>query len=145
MPSQIARLNGTQQLLMLVAAVLAMLFLAQLGSSPTYQVRSVSAPEAKQLIDSGAIVVDVRGPESYAGRHIPGAISVPLDRLRDAIPAALAHAIARPIVVYCGDGVRIGPEGTDLLNKAGFRQAVNLDHGIQGWTDAGYSVVKPGA
>lgn len=145
MASQIAKLDKTQQMLLLVAALLAMIFLAKLGVGPTYPIRSVSAPEAKRLIDGGALVVDVRGPESYSGRHIPGAISVPLDSLRQSIPAELTRAIAQPVVVYCGDGVSIGPEGTALLNKQGFRQAVNLEHGIQGWADAGYSVVKPGA
>jgi rhodanese-related sulfurtransferase len=145
MASQTVKLNSTQQLLLLAAAVLAMLFLAQLGSSQRYPVRSVSAPEAKRLIDAGAIVVDVRGPEGYAGRHIPGAISVPLARLREAIPATLSHAVAKPVVVYCGDGVSIGPEGTAVLNKAGFGQAVNLERGIQGWADAGFSLVTPGA
>jgi len=137
---QVARLNNAQQLLLFSAVLLVLILLAQLGSSQNFQVRSVSALEARRLIDSGAVVVDVRGPESYAGRHIPGAISVPLATLKEAVPAVIAHAMAKPVVVYCGDGVSIGPEGTALLNKAGFTQAVNLEHGIQGWADAGYSV-----
>jgi rhodanese-related sulfurtransferase len=146
MNSQVAKLNNPRQLLLFAAVFLILILLAQLGSSENFKVRNVSALEAKQLIDSGAVVVDVRGPESYAGRHIPGAISVPLATLREeAVPGVIAHAIAKPVVVYCGDGVSIGPEGTALLNKAGFTKAVNLEHGIQGWADAGYSVVKPDA
>ena len=107
----------------------------------TSGVKQVGVDEARALIELGAVVVDVRGAGVYDDRHIPGAISVPLDDLRDgAIPDALATAIAKPVVVYCGDGVTIGPTGTALLNQAGFTQAVNLQPGIRGWADAGLPV-----
>ena len=82
----------------------------------------------------------MRGEEQYRGRHIPGAVSVPLNSLRDGIPAAVPRDITRPIVFYCGDGVTIGPEGTSILNKAGYAKAVNLQGGIQGWVNAGFPV-----
>jgi rhodanese-related sulfurtransferase len=109
---------------------------------PTFDVRNVSIEEARAMIDGGAVVVDVRGKEAFAARHIPGAINVPLDALRNAIPLVLAQSIAAPVVVYCGDGERIGPEGTSLLNKGGYAKAVNLKSGIQGWADAGLTVAK---
>lgn len=105
-------------------------------------VTSISVQQAETLIKQGALVVDVRGPEAYGARHIPGALNIPLDMLRTAIPAVLAGSIAKPVVVYCGDGVTIGPEGTALLNKAGYAQAVNVQHGIQGWAAAGMPIAK---
>ena len=146
MNTRVAKAVDPRQWLLVLSGLLALFFMIRLGHSvQDYDVRSVSAPEARHLIDSGAVVVDVRGPQAYGERHIPGAISVPLDDLRHAVPASLAHAIAKPVVVYCGDGVSIGPEGTALLNKAGFRKAMNLEHGIDGWASAGYPVATPGA
>lgn len=122
-------------------ALAGMALLASRDDVDTSGVRHVGVDEARALIELGAVIVDVRGPGAYEGRHIPGAISVPLADLRDdAIPDALAAAIAKPVVVYCGDGVTIGPTGTALLNEAGFAQAVNLQPGIRGWTDAGAPV-----
>lgn len=123
-----------------LALALAVLVLLPGRERETFDVREVGVDEARALIELGAVVVDVRGPGAYDGRHIPGAISVPLDDLRDGVPASLASSIAKPVVVYCGDGVTIGPEGTALLNRAGFSQAVNLRPGIRGWTDAGLPV-----
>jgi rhodanese-related sulfurtransferase len=140
-------INDKSRQYLLFAGMLLMLFLIARGQSndAAFQVRSIPATEAKRLIDGGAVVVDVRGPVSYGERHIPGAISVPLATLQRAIPATLSQAIAKPVVVYCGDGVSIGPEGTDILNKAGFKKAVNLQHGIEGWADAGLPLVKAGS
>lgn len=111
-------------------------------SAPVYQVKNISVAEASALVDSGAVVVDVRGKEAFDARHIPGALNLPVDILRSGIPAVLAASKAMPIVVYCGDGARIGPEGTALLNKAGYSKAVNVERGIQGWADSGLRVAK---
>jgi rhodanese-related sulfurtransferase len=101
-------------------------------------VRDVSAPEAKALIDSGAAVIDVRGGDSYRARHIPGATPVALDELRSGIPVRIEGLRTRPVVVYCGDGVTSGPIGTAILNHAGFSKAVNLKPGLEGWQKAGF-------
>lgn len=148
MKEKAVNFDGARQFLLMATAALVLFFIVQEGSNRDLaNVRSITALDAKKLIDDGAIVIDVRGSESYGSRHIPGAISVPLDSLRAQIPAVIAREKTRPIVVYCGDGVTMGPKGTALLNNAGYANAVNLGPGIQGWADAGYSVVKaaPGA
>jgi rhodanese-related sulfurtransferase len=38
--------------------------------------------------------------------------------------------------------LEVGPEGTELLNKAGYANAVNMEAGIKGWADAGLPVQK---
>lgn len=138
--------NNARQFLLIGAALLVLFYLTRFGSTETtFNVRQVDSVQAKSLMDDGAVVVDVRGTEAYEGRHIPGALSIPLETLRRAIPAALADAKTKNVVVYCGDGVTIGPEGTDILNKAGFVNAVNLKPGISGWEEAGYPVKKAGS
>ena len=109
------------------------------AGSPAANVREVSPAQASVLIESGALVVDVRGPEAYANRHIPGAIRLDEDQV-----AAGKLAIARdqPGVVYCGDGVSHGPDSTALLNRAGFANAVNLRGGIDVWEHDKWPVAK---
>jgi len=129
-----------------IAVVLA--FLVYLSNAPTqnfaeqYHVKEVDTAQAKAMIDNGALVIDVRGDEQFAHRHIPGAILVPVEQLEKGIPAELAKEKARNVLVYCGDGVAHGPLGTSLLDQGGFSSAVNLKGGIEGWESAGMPVVK---
>jgi rhodanese-related sulfurtransferase len=88
------------------------------------------------------LVVDVRDKSAFNSGHIPGALLIPLDELRARIPVALEGAQTMSIVIYCGDGVTHGPEGTEILNNAGFPNAVNLNPGLDGWKKAGYPVAK---
>ena len=107
---------------------------------PAFDIKEVLLEEAKALIAVGAFVVDVRERVAYEARHIAGAILAPVATLSAGIPASLEHARSMPVVVYCGDGTSLGPEGTFILNKAGFAGAVNLKPGIQGWAAAGLPI-----
>ena len=60
----------------------------------------MSLSEFKKAVDGGLVlVVDVRDAASYAGWHIPGAISIPLTDVEKAAPE-LKRA-KKPIVTYC--------------------------------------------
>lgn len=100
------------------------------------KVTEVDLVEAKALIDSGAVVVDVREQEISAGSHIPGALLIPLGLLAQRM-SELSIDKTRPVVVYCNEGTSRGPEGTAVLNQAGYANAVNLKSGIEGWRAAG--------
>ena len=51
--------------------------------------------------DPNVVVLDVLSPEAYAVAHLPGAINIPVRRLRERVAAELPD-LGRPIVVYCG-------------------------------------------
>jgi rhodanese-related sulfurtransferase len=67
--------------------------------------RAVTSVSRDELIGalrrSGAVLLDVLSPESFAAAHIPGALNLPLAeivrRAREVVPDLQA-----PIVVYCG-------------------------------------------
>ncbi|MBZ5640182.1 MAG: rhodanese-like domain-containing protein [Acidobacteriia bacterium] len=64
--------------------------------------REISREEvARRLRDPLLTIVDVLPRESYAGAHLPGAVSLPLaevsDRAREVLPDP-----DREIAVYCG-------------------------------------------
>ena len=64
---------------------------------------SVDLIGLNQLLSEGAQLVDVMPPEEYAEEHLPGAINIPLKTL-DAESARQLDR-ARPVVVYCYDGL----------------------------------------
>lgn len=112
------------------------------GNSPTrtFNVTHVEVAVAKAMVDAGALVIDVRQEDRYKYRHLMGAMLLPLATLRLGVPASLAYAKSMPILVYCSNGLTVGPEGTELLNKAGYAGAVNLKSGIEGWVAAGLPI-----
>lgn len=113
-------------------------FVANADRSHKFNVRDVDAAAAKQLMDAGALIIDVRGKEAFLDDHIAGALTMPLAELRTMVTAQKKTiALDRPIVIYCGDGARSGPEGTYVMNQAGYSRAVNLKGGLEGWQKAG--------
>jgi len=82
---------------------------------------------AKQLIASGALVLDVRTPEEYAGGHVTSAQNMPIDSFGDRLPQ-IAQLVgedkAKPIVVYCAAGRRAA-RAKKALEDAGYTNVVN--------------------
>jgi rhodanese-related sulfurtransferase len=57
--------------------------------------------EVRALIERGAQVVEVLGPEEFEEDHLPGAINLPLRKLEREARTGLDPA--RPVLVYCWD------------------------------------------
>ena len=57
----------------------------------------------RQLIDSGAQLVEVLPEREFEEEHLPGAINLPLKKLNARSVAVLDRG--RPVVVYCWDGL----------------------------------------
>jgi rhodanese-related sulfurtransferase/phosphohistidine swiveling domain-containing protein/membrane protein insertase Oxa1/YidC/SpoIIIJ len=56
------------------------------------------------FLEENVLFVDVRYPEDFARGHLPGAVNIPLRKLRsDEVAAALAALPKRPIVAPCYD------------------------------------------
>lgn len=79
---------------------------------------SVLPPEeVAQLINKGAFILDVRTMMETKKGIAPGAVSIPLLRLKrhlDELPRN------KNIVTYCGTGERAG-KARDILEAAGFK------------------------
>jgi rhodanese-related sulfurtransferase len=76
------------------------------------------------------IIIDVRNPEEYTEKHIPGAINIPLPELESRSKELSRHVI---IVTVCGKGGGRSAQGADLLKQAGFNNANYLCGGTFGW------------
>ena len=100
--------------------------------------KRISAAEAKQMIDQGTTVVDVRTPAEWGGGHIPQAQHVPLDSI-----------LARPRDVLKGDNVifvcQVGQRSAlaaEMAAAVGFKTLYNLEGGTDAWIRAGFPVSK---
>lgn len=81
------------------------------------------AKQAWPLIESGALVIDVRTQEEFDEGHLPGATNIPY-KDTDAIITAIGSDHERQIVVYCRSGKRAGIV-QDALAEAGFHNVFN--------------------
>jgi phage shock protein E len=103
--------------LALIAGVGAFLFvLPRLGGRTTGE-------EAREILEKGGRLVDVRTPREFASGHLPGAVNLPVDdlvnRLREVGPKDT------PVVVYCASGNR-SAQAASLLRAQGYTSIADL-------------------
>lgn len=79
---------------------------------------------ARDWLKKGATVIDVRSDREFRGGHLPGAVSMPLDRLCDEI-ARIAPNKEQPLLLHCLSGTRSGM-GKASLRKRGYHNVFNL-------------------
>ena len=79
---------------------------------------------AHSWLNKGAEVVDVRSEAEFAERHLPGAVNIPLDRLRDA-SGWIAPKKEQPLLLHSQTGTRSGM-GKTMLRKMGYPNVFNL-------------------
>ncbi len=83
------------------------------------------------------LVLDVRPREEFEAGHIPGAISIPLDELRERL-GELPRDME--VVAYCrGPYCVLAPQAVEILAERGIR-ARRLDEGLPEWRLAGLPV-----
>lgn len=110
------------------------------GDTRTSLVRELPIDELLGELGRGGriVFVDVREPEEFAERHIPGAINL---ALRDAEPASVQGLAGADFVVsYCVKDFR-GFEMARTLQELGIENSVILKpYGISGWMASGLPV-----
>ena len=80
------------------------------------------------------ILLDVRPQEEYEAGHIPGAVSIPLDELKNRVKELPK---SKHIVAYCrGSLCALAPEATRFLQKKGYK-VKRLAEGAPDWAAAG--------
>lgn len=82
-----------------------------------------SAPEVnfREMIEAGAIIVDVRTPAEYKSGHIKGSLNIPLDGIGGHTQSLLKKGV--PVITCCRSGARSGM-AVGILRNAGI-EAVN--------------------
>ena len=93
---------------------------------------AITTSELKERISRGdnPVILDVRQPEEYAEKNIPGSILIPLGELPNRL-SELEQYKDKEIVVHCKSGGRSATAQKFLLEKG--YNAVNLSGGILAW------------
>ena len=94
----------------------------------------VSAVQLPQLINQeNAVVVDVCSPEEFRKGHIPAAINIPVDQIKEQLgQLEKFRKKDRPIVLSCRSGQRASRAAT-VLRKNEFKRVYTLSGGLAAW------------
>lgn len=106
----------------------------------TTTTRTVKADQIRTRLDE-LTVVDVRSPGEYAGGHLPGALNVPLDRLKHALPALKEASARGELLVVCQSGNRSSNACAQLAAEG--IPTLNLEGGTSGWASRGNALDRP--
>jgi rhodanese-related sulfurtransferase len=110
-------------------------FIETLKAAFSKPYKSISVAEAKQLLASGATLIDVRSAQEWRTGHAPQAKHLPLDRLQTNI---VGLQKTRAVIAMCQSGVRSGAAARTLAAKG--YEAYSLRGGIVAWHQAGEPV-----
>ena len=80
-----------------------------------------SALNYRELVHSGAMIVDVRTPSEYSQGHIQGSVNIPLQKLDKSIAQISKDTT---IITCCASGMRSATAKSILLS-AGFNKVYN--------------------
>jgi rhodanese-related sulfurtransferase len=106
-----------------------------LRRDPSALPHSVPAKRVFDLIQDGAVLVDVREISEWRSGHAPQARHITLGRLPSEAGRLRKDV---PVVVMCASGVR-SRSGAAQLRSMGY-QATSLSGGIAAWRSAGGAV-----
>jgi rhodanese-related sulfurtransferase len=101
--------------------------------------REVTRAEAREMLDAGAQLVDVRADHEWEAGHLPGATHIELPQI-----AARADEIDkdRPVIIYCRGDNR-SDMAAAALAEAGY-DAMKLAEGATGWEEEGLELEPEG-
>jgi rhodanese-related sulfurtransferase len=117
-----------------VLAAAVFLYFRSVGAPPI----EISAAQAYDKYQQGALFLDVRSQEEWSQARIPNSLSLPLDVLTNHLDELTRD---RDIVVVCSLGLR-SKEGVTILRGAGFPRASCMSGGLQAWQAAGYPLER---
>ncbi|MBP1570613.1 MAG: rhodanese-like domain-containing protein [Oscillospiraceae bacterium] len=113
----------------LIIAVVAAVFLLS-RSRGGY--KSISQQEAKQMMDSGnVLVLDVREQDEYSTGHIGGAVLLPVGTINADTASKVIPSKDATVLVYCRSGNR-SKKASAALAKLGYTNIYEIG-GITTW------------
>jgi rhodanese-related sulfurtransferase len=112
------------------------------------RIEELLPPVAKQEIDAGAVLIDVRDPERFEAGHLQGAVNVPAgESARDTHDAVYVEAIEKAgagpddrIILVCGEGNRSARAADALQNEHNFKNVASVIGGSKLWNELSYPV-----
>ena len=107
---------------------------------PVGEPRALTAAQAREAIDKGAVPLDIRTAAEYGEAHIPGAINVWVDSPQFANRVGLFVPADRPILLVAGGPTDLA-HAVQALGRVGLDDvAGHLQWGMGDWKSQGQSV-----
>jgi len=107
--------------------IISILILCLILTACAQKYETIATNRALELINDGAVVIDVRSIDEYNSGHIKGSINIPLD-----IIDTVTYDKNTTLIVYCATGVR-SQEAVNKLSDMGYTNLYNLDGGLLNW------------
>jgi len=109
----------------------------QLVAEAKAQIREVDFNVAAQLLNEGALCLDVRETGEHATERLPGAINIPRGVLEFRIGELADFADkSRTLLVYCKTGGRSALAAHNL-QRLGYSNVLSVAGGIEAWRSQG--------
>jgi rhodanese-related sulfurtransferase len=104
---------------------------------------TVGTDEAKQMIDAGARVLDVRQPEEWQRGHIEQAELVPLNGIYDFGRVLKESDLSadEDVIFVCAAGQR-SAVAAEIALLVGLNKVYNLARGMNGWLNRRYPITR---
>ena len=116
--------------LLALLLALTMALCAACGSKTDYQTMEINDAAEMMAADDGHLLVDVRTKEEFEEKHLPGAILLPVDDIKDGKLERLPDK-SQIILIYCRTGRR-AKDAAEYLAKKGYTNIYEIG-GIIDW------------
>jgi len=101
------------------------------------KLQTISPARAAEMMQKGAVLVDIRETDEHSREHVPGARHRALSRIDNETPAQAGDDV---LIFHCRSGMRTQSNAGRLAAAAGGCEAYALEGGIDAWKKAGLPV-----
>lgn len=111
--------------------------LSKIAVSPTRSNQIAMRDLLPKIHGQSVFIIDVRPEEEYLESHLPGAVSMPLDKIEVTIDALPKD---KEIIVYCrGEFCILADQALEILRQHGYK-ARRMNEGLIDWKMAGFPI-----
>lgn len=89
------------------------------------KIKKISFEKAKELLDGGALMLDVREESEYYISHAQGALPFPVDEINEKTASEVIESKESPVIVYCKTGTRAAL-AAQALGELGYKNVFDL-------------------
>jgi rhodanese-related sulfurtransferase len=107
-------------------------------------VTEIDRDELKQKLDHPKkfILVEALPPEHFRKQHLPGAINIPVEQIRNRAPELMPNKDMEVIVYCAGPACHASRQAADELTTMGYANVRHYAGGKEDWMQAGLPLVS---
>jgi rhodanese-related sulfurtransferase len=115
--------------------------MASIDENEAFPYQTIGTDEAKQMIEQGTRVIDVRQLEEWQSGHIPQATLLPINSIYSFGQALKELHLPEDeaVIFVCRSGQR-SASACEIALVAGLKRVYNLANGMIGWANRNYPI-----